>query len=345
MTRSSNIAEARAIVALAQPLAVSLGDPAGIGPEITAKAWFSRKEARLPPFFAVGDAASIAAVADIPVAIIDGGADSRDLFDEALPVVHVEDSGPLTPGQPTPAGAHCAMMSLELGAGLTRAGEAAALVTAPVSKAQLQLVGFSHPGQTEFIAERCGVLPDHAIMMLAGPGLRVIPVTVHVPLAEVSAMLTVDLIVSRTMLAARALDRSLGLASPRIAMPGFNPHAGEGGTLGREEIDVVIPAIERLRAEGIDVSGPHAPDAMFTPDARARYDVAMCLYHDQGLIPLKALHFDDGVNATLGLPIVRTSPDHGTAFDIAGQDRAGCGAMIAAIRMAADMALHRQTAG
>jgi 4-hydroxythreonine-4-phosphate dehydrogenase len=299
----------------------------------------------LPPFFALGDAGSIAAISDIPIKIIDGQSTSRDIFDTALPVVHVEDSGPLTPGQPTAAGAHCAMVALELGAGLTRAGEAAALVTGPVSKAQLQQVGFTHPGQTEFIAERCGVLPDHAIMMLAGPGLRVIPITVHVPLADVAAMLTVDLIVSRTLLAARGIDRSLGLSNPRIAMPGFNPHAGEGGALGREEIDIIMPAIERLRAEGLDVSGPHAPDAMFTPKARASYDVAMCLYHDQGLIPLKALHFDDGVNATLGLPIVRTSPDHGTAFNIAGQDQADPGAMIAAIRMAADMAVHRQNAG
>lgn len=304
-----------------------------------------RHEAALPPFFAIGDAASIAAVSDIPVAIVDGEADSRQVFATALPVVHVEDSGPLTPGQPTAAGAHCAMTALEIGAGLTRAGEACALVTAPVSKSQLQQVGFTYPGQTEFIAERCGVLREHAIMMLAGPGLRVIPITVHVPLASVSELLTIDLIVSRTLLAARALDRSLGLTHPRIAMPGFNPHAGENGALGREEIDVIIPAIERLRAEGLDISGPHAPDAMFTPAARARYDVAMCLYHDQGLIPLKALHFDDGVNATLGLPIVRTSPDHGTAFDIAGKDLAEPGAMIAAIRMAAEMALHRQRAG
>jgi 4-hydroxythreonine-4-phosphate dehydrogenase len=332
-------------LALEQSLAISLGDPAGIGPEITAKAWQRRKEAELQPFFAVGDAASIAAVSDIPIEIIDGQSNARAIFDRALPVVHVEDSGDLSPGQPTAAGAHCAMIALELGAGLTRAGEAAALVTAPVSKSQLQQVGFTHPGQTEFIAERCGVLPDHAIMMLAGPGLRVIPITVHVPLAEVANMLTVDLIVSRTLLAARGLDRSLGMSSPRIAMPGFNPHAGEGGALGREEIDIIIPAIERLRAVGLTITGPHAPDAMFAPAARATYDVAMCLYHDQGLIPLKALYFDKGVNATLGLPIVRTSPDHGTAFNIAGQDRADPGAMIAAIRMATDMAHHRQCTG
>jgi 4-hydroxythreonine-4-phosphate dehydrogenase len=265
-------------------------------------------------------------------------------FDSALPIIHVEDSGPLILGQPTVGGAHCAMMALELGVGLTRAGEAAALVTAPISKIQLQQVGFTHPGQTEFIAERCGVSPTHAIMMLAGPSLRVFPVTVHVPLRAVPDLLSADLIVSRTLLAARGLERSFGLSAPRIAIAGLNPHAGESGALGMEELEIIIPAIERLRAEGLNISGPHSPDAMFAPAARATYDAAMCLYHDQGLIPLKALHFDEGVNATLGLPIVRTSPDHGTAFGLAGQNSAHPGAMIAAIRMATEMALHRQSA-
>ncbi len=289
----------------------------------------------------MGDTASLRAVWSGPIESVTNADEAFAAFDRALPVLHVEDSGALELGQPTPAGAHCAMVALELAVGFTRTGETAALVTAPVSKLQLQQVGFTHPGQTEFIAERCGVLPNHAIMLLAGPTLKVFPITVHVPLRDVADMLTVDLIVSRTLLAARGLDRSFGLSAPRLAMAGFNPHAGEGGALGREEIEVIIPAIERLRAEGIDVTGPHAPDAMFTPAARASYDAAMCLYHDQGLIPLKALHFDEGVNATLGLPIVRTSPDHGTAFGIAGQNVAHPGAMVAAIHMAGDMAVHR----
>lgn len=338
--RSSNIAEA-GISTLTQPIAISLGDPAGIGPEITAKAWEQRVTAGLPRFFAMGDTAALRAVWSGPIELVTNAGEAFAAFDRALPVLHVEDSGCLELGQPTPAGAHCAMVALELAVGFTRTGETAALVTAPVSKLQLQQVGFTHPGQTEFIAERCGVLPNHAIMLLAGPTLKVFPVTVHVPLRDVADMLTVDLIVSRTLLAARGLDRSFGLSTPRLAMAGFNPHAGEGGALGREEIEVIIPAIERLRAEGLDVTGPHAPDAMFTPAARLGYDAAMCLYHDQGLIPLKALHFDEGVNATLGLPIVRTSPDHGTAFGIAGQNMAHPGAMIAAIRMAGDMAAHR----
>jgi 4-hydroxythreonine-4-phosphate dehydrogenase len=320
---------------------VSLGDPAGIGAEITAKAWEQRHDRAVPLFFALGDSQAVAAIWSGPIAIVANAAEAADAFADALPVFHVEDSGPLVPGEPTVAGAHCALVSLELGAGLTRAGEAAALVTAPVSKVQLQQVGFTHPGQTEFIAERCGVLPGHAIMMLAGPSLRVIPITVHVPLRSVPDLLTVDLIVSRTLLAVRGLERSFGLDSPRIAMAGFNPHAGESGMLGREEIEIIIPAIERLREEGVNITGPHPPDAMFSPAARMRYDAAMCMYHDQGLIPLKALHFDDGVNVTLGLPIVRTSPDHGTAFGIAGTNSADPGAMIAAIRMAHDMARHR----
>jgi 4-hydroxythreonine-4-phosphate dehydrogenase len=326
------------------PLAISLGDPAGVGPEITAKAWEQRSISGLPPFFALGDRAALASVWGGPIAEVSDAEGAAQVFDHALPIIHIEDAGPLALGQPTAAGAHCALVALELGIGLTRAGEASGLVTAPVSKIQLQSVGFTHPGQTEFIAERCGVSPNHAIMMLAGPGLRVFPITVHVPLRTVADLLTTDLIVSRTLLAARGLERSFGLTRPRLAMAGFNPHAGENGALGREEIDIIIPAVERLCAEGLDVTGPHSPDAMFSADARAGYDAAMCLYHDQGLIPLKALYFDEGVNATLGLPIVRTSPDHGTAFGIAGTGRANPGAMIAAIKMAAETARHRQSA-
>jgi 4-hydroxythreonine-4-phosphate dehydrogenase len=324
-----------------QPFAVSLGDPAGVGPEITAKAWTARTAAQLPPFFAVGDIRSLSGVWDGPVRLIDTPEDALACFGDALPVWHAEDSGEFTPGSPTLEGAHCALHSLELGVGLARSDQIAGLVTAPISKFQLQQIGFTHPGQTEFIAERCGVSTGNAVMLLAGPDLKVFPITVHVPLRAVGDMLSVDLIVSRTLAAARGMARSFGIANPRMAMAGFNPHAGEGGMLGMEEIEIVVPAIERLRAEGVTVTGPHSPDAMFTAAARQTYDAAMCLYHDQALIPIKTLYFDQGVNATLGLPIVRTSPDHGTAFDIAGQDRASPGAMIAALKMAADIAAHR----
>ncbi len=324
-----------------QPFVVSLGDPAGVGPEVTARAWAARHDAALPPFFAVGDIASVRAVWDGPIAEIDGADQAHGAFGDALPIWHVEDSGELAPGTPTTEGAHCALHALELGVGLARSGGVAGLITAPVSKDQLYRVGFSHPGQTEFIADRCGVSLSNAIMMLAGPTLRVVPITGHMPLRDVAATLSVELIVARAQAAAKGITRCFGIAAPRLAMAGFNPHAGEAGALGREEIDVIIPAIEQLRAEGLDVTGPHSPDAMFTDDARAGYDAALCMYHDQALIPLKALHFDAGVNLTLGLPIVRTSPDHGTAFDIAGSGKASPGPMIAAIQMAASIAQCR----
>jgi 4-hydroxythreonine-4-phosphate dehydrogenase len=214
-------------------------------------------------------------------------------------------------------------------------------VTGPVAKEQLYAIGFQHPGQTEFVAERCGISPGNVAMMLAGPTLRTVPVTTHLPLAEVAQALTSGLIESRGRAALRGLQRSFGIAEPRLAVSGFNPHAGEGGRLGREEIDLIEPAIAALAAEGWRVSGPHPTDTMFHTAARANYDVALCMYHDQALIPIKALHFEDAVNITLGLPIVRTSPDHGTAFDIAGLDRADPRPMAAAIRMAANAASLR----
>jgi 4-hydroxythreonine-4-phosphate dehydrogenase len=323
------------------PLAVSLGDPAGIGPEIVAKAWARRVEEALPPFFAIGDARSLERVWAGPVRRIASPLDATAVFDDALPLITVEDAGDVVPGTPDLAGARCALDALEMAAGLSRNGVAGALVTGPVSKAQLYAVGFTHPGQTEFVAERCGVAADNVAMMLVGPTLRAVPITTHVPLADVPGLLTVDLIVAKAHATARGLQRDFGIAHPRLAMAGFNPHAGEQGALGREEIDIVIPAIELLREAGVDVAGPLAADTMFHPRARARYDVALCLYHDQALIPLKTLHFDEGVNMTLGLPIVRTAPDHGTAFGIAGRDMADPGAMIAAIALAGRCARYR----
>ena len=317
------------------PLAVSMGDPAGIGPEVIAKAWAAREKEQLAPFFAVGDARAISAVWPGPVQRIFDPAEANQVFATALPVLNVEDGGEITPGTPDVDGARCALHALEIAAGLARSGTARALVTGPVSKAQLYQIGFTHPGQTEFVAERCGIAGENAVMMLAGPSLRVVPVTTHVPLASVSGLLSIDLIVAKGRATARGLIRNFGILIPRLAFAGFNPHAGEGGAIGREEIDIIMPAIELLRAEGIDAVGPFAADTMFHARARAGYDVALCPYHDQALIPIKTLHFDEGVNMTLGLPIVRTSPDHGTAFAIAGKDQAHPGAMIAAIRMAA----------
>jgi 4-hydroxythreonine-4-phosphate dehydrogenase len=319
-----------------------MGDPAGVGPEVTARAWAARGEQDLPPFVAIGDIAAIEAVWTGPIARV-GDMDEVSLaFAEALPVWHLEDSGPLTPGQPTPAGATCALHALETGIGLTRNQASAALVTGPVSKHALHGIGYTHPGQTEFIAERCGVTATNAVMMLAGAALRVVPLTVHIPIAEVPDRLTTELIVAKARIVARGLKRDFGIAVPRIAIAGVNPHAGESGQLGDEEIRIIAPAVAQLAEEGLVVDGPIAADALFAPDIRRQYDALLCAYHDQALAPFKALHFHDGVNLTLGLPIVRTSPDHGTAFDIAGTCRADPGPTIAAIRLASTLATMRE---
>lgn len=324
-----------------QPLAVTLGDPAGIGPEIVGKAWDARKTHDLPCFFAVGDERALRNVWSGPIELIETPSQAAAIFPTALPLINVNDGGATVPGTPTLEGARCALDTLGLAIGLAQSCTAAALVTGPVSKKRMQEVGFTHPGQTEFIAERCGVSATNVAMMLAGPGLRVIPITIHIALAQVPGALTTDLIVSRGRVAAKGLSRDFGIDRPRIAVAGLNPHAGEQGSMGDEETTIISPAIEQLRADGLDVFGPVAADALFTPHMRDRYDLTLCMYHDQGLIPLKALCFDDGVNMTLGLPIIRTSPDHGTAYDIAGQDKAHPGAMIAAIRMAALAATNR----
>ena len=219
---------------------------------------------------------------------------------------------------------------------MAKTGQAAALVTAPISKkALIDGAGFAFPGHTEFLADQAGV--DRVVMMLAGPDLRVVPVTIHIPLADVPATLTIDLIVETVEVLARDLVARFGIGSPRIALAGLNPHAGEGGAMGREEIEVIAPAIAALQAKGHAVTGPWPADTMFHAAARARFDAALCMYHDQALVPLKTLAFDEGVNVTLGLPFVRTSPDHGTAFDIAGQDKADPTSMIAALRLADEM--------
>jgi 4-hydroxythreonine-4-phosphate dehydrogenase len=328
---------------LGPPLAVSIGDPAGIGAEVVAKAWERRREAGLPPFFAVGDVAAVEAAWRGPIAVIGEPRNTLDYFDRALPIIRVAGGG-AAPGQPTLEGARNALDSLEFAVGLTRSGAASGVVTGPVSKQQLYAIGFSHPGQTEFVAERCGVSNDSVAMMLAGPTLRVVPVTGHIPLEEVTRTLTADRIVARGRAAIRGLQRQFGIANPRVAVAGLNPHAGENGALGREEIDIIQPAMERLAEEGYDLVGPLPPDIMFRAAKRATYDLALCMYHDQALIPLKTLHFEDGINVTLGLPIVRTSPDHGTAFDIAGSNQADPGAMIAAIRTAGECAARMAAA-
>jgi 4-hydroxythreonine-4-phosphate dehydrogenase len=326
-------------------LAASLGDPAGIGPELLCEAWARRGPERLPPFFVVGGATALTAAAarrgiEVPVARIAAPEEAEQAFAVGLPVLGELD-GAFTPGEPDPAGARLALASLETATALALAGDAAGVVTAPVSKALLAQVGFAFPGQTEYLADACGVAEQDAVMLLAGPQLRTVPITIHVPLSAVAGMLSAELIVSRSRIVAAALRRDFGIAHPRLAIAALNPHAGEKGNFGHEERDIVEPAIAALKAEGIDASGPHPADGLFTVHARDGYDVAICMYHDQALIPLKALDFDNGVNMTLGLPIVRTSPDHGTAFAIAGKRQAAPGATIAAIRMAGEAAANR----
>lgn len=323
------------------PLAVALGDPAGVGPEVIAKAWSTRSVHQLQPFFAIGDRRSIEAVWDGPVATIAHPGAALAVFPDALPLLQVDDPGEITPGRPNLAGARCALDSLELAVGLARTGAASALVTGPVAKAQLYAIGFQHPGQTEFVAERCGVAADNVAMMMVGPDLRTVPVTIHRPLAEVPGAISVDLILSRVRVVVRGLQRDFAIPHPRVAVAGLNPHAGEGGAIGEEELTTILPAIEALRADGIDVTGPHAPDTLFHERMRPSYDVAICMYHDQALIPIKTLYFDEGVNMTMGIPVVRTAPDHGTAFDIAGTGVASPRAMIAAIRLAGECARAR----
>ena len=326
------------------PLAISLGDPAGIGPEVIAKCWDNRALFDLPPFVTIGDPRSVAAVWDGPIELVEDPRQADAAFDQALPLIQLLSAEVDHPGHPSVAGAHCSLDALEIAVGLARSGSASAVVTGPVSKDQLYGIGFQHPGQTEFVAERCGVAPSNVVMMLAGPSLRTIPVTTHLPLAEVAGTLTIGMIEMRGRAALRGLQRNFGIAEPRLAVTGLNPHAGEGGRLGMEEKEIIEPAIALLAAEGWRVTGPHPADTLFSPQSRARFDAILCMYHDQALIPIKAIHFEDAVNVTLGLPIVRTAPDHGTAFDIAGQDRADPRPMAAAIRMAAGITALRAEA-
>ena len=330
------------------PLAVSLGDPAGVGPELICEAWARREAERLPPFVVCQGRGVLTAAAtrrglDIPVAAVSGFAEAGRTFPEALPVLGGMDCAS-SPGEPSEEGARLALASLETATAWAVDGSAGGLVTGPIAKARLAEVGFAFPGQTEFVADACAIAAQDAVMMLAGPSLRTVPMTVHVALAEVPRRLTSELIVRRARIVAAALRGDFGIAEPRLAICGLNPHAGEDGKMGHEEIEIIAPAIATLRAEGIDATGPHPADTLFAPRKRGTYDVAIAMYHDQALVPLKTLDFDQGVNVTLGLPIVRTSPDHGTAFDIAGKGLADPGAMIAAIRMAGEIAARRAAA-
>ncbi|MXP25023.1 4-hydroxythreonine-4-phosphate dehydrogenase PdxA [Altererythrobacter indicus] len=331
-----------------KPLALSLGDPAGIGPELICAAWAARDVHGLFPFFATGgrkllEKAAEARQIDVPIQAIATPAEAMECFHHALPVLAGPD-GDYRPGSPDPESAKIALLSLEQATALAVAGDASAIVTGPIAKSLLAEVGFAFPGQTEFVANACGIAAQDAVMLLAGPQLRTVPLTVHCALSEVPGLITQELICRRTRIVHAAMRQDFGLSTPRIAMAALNPHAGENGRMGLEEQHIISPAIATLRAEGIDVTGPHPADSLFAPHARDSYDVAIAMYHDQALVPVKALDFDAGVNMTLGLPIIRTSPDHGTAFGIAGRGQAHAGATIAAIKLAGEAAARRAQA-
>ena len=326
-----------------------MGEPAGIGGEVTLKAWANART-ELPPFAVIDDADRLEALAQtlglaVPVARIEAFGETKAVSRRALPVLHRPLPVRPTPGTPEPRNAARVIGAIDEGIELLLSGAAGGMVTNPIHKETLYRAGFAEPGHTEYITRRVADARGEAealpVMMLACPALKVVPVTIHLPLAQVAQALTQENIMAAGRTLARALVTDFGLARPRLAVAALNPHAGEGGMLGREEMDIIAPACAELRREGIDVAGPLPADTLFHEAARARFDAVLCMYHDQALIPLKTLDFVRGVNITLGLPIVRTSPDHGTAFDIAGTGKADPASLIEAIRLAGEIAARR----
>jgi 4-hydroxythreonine-4-phosphate dehydrogenase len=330
------------------PIAVTLGDPCGVGPEITLRAWQRSRAETFAPFAVLGDPAVYEALSGslgdaVPIVPVQEIEEASAAFLHGLPVLALTNPVSAVPGLPDKANAPAIIESIETAVALARAGRASCVATNPIAKHVLYDAGFAHPGHTEFLAALSaapGSPPPLSVMMLWSEGLAVVPVTVHIPLADVPQALTVDLILATARIVARDLKARFGINRPRLALAGLNPHAGESGAMGREEIDVVAPAIALLRAEGIEASGPYPADTMFHARARAGYDAALCMYHDQALVPIKTIAFDDAVNVTLGLPFIRVSPDHGTAFDIAGKGVARADSLIAALRLGARLASH-----
>ncbi|MGF6253129.1 4-hydroxythreonine-4-phosphate dehydrogenase PdxA [Ensifer sp. LBL] len=329
------------------PLALTMGDPAGIGPDISLSAWLGRRDRATAPFLFIGDPAVLAARASmlgytVPIRETDC-VGALSLFDTALPVLPLTCPAPVKAGDPDTANASAVIGAIDTAVRLVTAGQASAVVTNPIAKAVLYDAGFRFPGHTEYLAdlaEKATGQPVLPVMMLAGPKLRAVPVTIHIPLKDVPEQLTPDLIYRTCAITAADLRNRFGLRQPQLAIAGLNPHAGENGALGLEDDAVIRPVIDRLRAEGIDAVGPLPADTMFHDRARATYDVAICMYHDQALIPAKALGFDDSVNVTLGLPFIRTSPDHGTAFSLAGKGIARDDSLRAALDLAASLAAN-----
>jgi 4-hydroxythreonine-4-phosphate dehydrogenase len=325
-----------------KPLALTFGDPAGIGPDITLLAFEERFRTPIPPFVLLGDPDVLAERAralglGVKIKTIGDASAAPPVFAIALPVLPISVAARVVAGHPDPANAAAVEQSIERSVALVQGGAASAVVTNPISKATLIRAGFGFPGHTEFLAALAGREASDAVMMLAGEGLKVVPVTIHIPLKDVMGALSTERILKTLEITARDVARYFGLARPRIAVTGLNPHAGEDGTIGREESETIVPAIEAARRLGLEVTGPHPADTLFHAEARKDYDVVVAMYHDQALIPVKTLAFDTGVNVTLGLPFVRTSPDHGTAFALAGTGRASPRSLIEALRLADTM--------
>lgn len=330
------------------PIAVTMGEPAGIGGEIVCLAWAGHA-AELPPLVLIDDPNRINDLAELigcPVKVktVSDAAEAVAIWPDAIPVLPLPLNAPVEPGRVDPANAPFVIASLDRAIDLAMGGDVTALVTNPIQKSVLYAAGFSEPGHTEYLAKATNA-EGTPVMMLAGPELRVVPVTIHTSLADAVQTLRTEDIVHCALVTADALQRDFAIAHPRLAIAALNPHAGEGGALGREELSVIEPAVATIRASGIDVTGPTAADTLFHPEARQNYDAVICMYHDQALIPLKMLDFHRSVNITLGLPIVRTSPDHGTALDIAGTGRANPTSFIEAVKLAASVAARRQHSG
>ncbi|MDR3514583.1 MAG: 4-hydroxythreonine-4-phosphate dehydrogenase PdxA [Azospirillaceae bacterium] len=330
------------------PVALTMGEPAGIGGELTLMVWRRRVDAGLPVFFVIDWPQRLAALArrlgwDLPIEAIADPEQAQGVFDHALPVLPTTDAVAGVAGKPDPGQGRAVLESIDRAVILTRQGRAAAIVTNPIQKSVLYDAGFGFPGHTEYLAHLAGIATE-PVMMLEGGGVRVVPVTIHIALKDVAGALTQSAIIHCSRVAAAALRRDFGIARPRLTIAALNPHAGEQGAFGREEIDIIAPAVKALQDEGIDAVGPAPADTLFHQQARSGFDAAICMYHDQALIPLKTLDFDTGVNITLGLPFVRTSPDHGTALSLAGTGRANPASLIQALRSAAQLAARRRAA-
>ncbi len=331
------------------PLALTMGDPSGIGPEIALKCWMSRGAEKIPPFCYLGDLAQIRELAgslnwNAPIHQVSSISDAPRIFSSAFPVYDIPLAAAVTPGAPSVTNSGAILAAIKTAVTATLSGETCAVVTNPIAKYILQASGFEHPGHTEYLGQLARDAGHSAtpVMMIAAPQLRVVPLTIHTPLRNVPTLITEELIVSTALITASALTKLFGVAEPRLAITGLNPHAGENGAIGVEDQTIIVPAIATLQSKGVRATGPHPADTLFHERARTGYDAVIAMYHDQALIPVKTLAFDEGVNVTFGLPFIRTSPDHGTAFDIAGTGRANPSSLMHALRLAHSMASARR---